>query len=462
MERDHSGLRRRWPQSLAWARALRLFSRRMASWALRRISATPKPHIPTGSMILTCPECATRYQTDAALFVPDGRTVRCAKCSHVWHQAAPEDEPVLAPDEEVADTNSGTSSRCPSAVPMPAHAKRQDRDAGTRTLARAIRFCAGLARSRTHHFRDRLVGAALPAGHCEPVAAILLAVCAVGMKVNTVGIELDDATFHHQTEDGEDVLAISGKLVNITAHELSVPQIRVTLSDDERRELYHWNFQPHWRRLRPNRSRRSSHACRARRRGRAISKCGLPSTAIERAARAVRRSGDCGARRPSPRYRGRRRTPSSPCRMLSGAFVFAADLLRALARAVSICPSNSCRLSATARRGRRGNDIRGAPAPGSPSRGRACSCCSTACSTTATRWRALALLLTDRAPRRRRRGRDRQGARRCGPRGGLRRFPRGGLFRRRLRHGRCRARHAGCLTWQRWNKARPEIHHGRS
>jgi predicted Zn finger-like uncharacterized protein len=40
-------------------------------------------------MILTCPACATRYQTDEAKFPPDGRQVRCAKCSHVWHQAAP-------------------------------------------------------------------------------------------------------------------------------------------------------------------------------------------------------------------------------------------------------------------------------------------------------------------------------------------------------------------------------------
>ena len=40
-------------------------------------------------MILTCPACGTRYQADEAKFPPDGRMVRCAKCSHVWHQAGP-------------------------------------------------------------------------------------------------------------------------------------------------------------------------------------------------------------------------------------------------------------------------------------------------------------------------------------------------------------------------------------
>ena len=54
-------------------------------------------------MILTCPSCRTRYQADSAHFVTPGRNVRCAKCGHVWFQAAPtpdgelEPEPVMTP-----------------------------------------------------------------------------------------------------------------------------------------------------------------------------------------------------------------------------------------------------------------------------------------------------------------------------------------------------------------------------
>src|ERR1700687_5839812 len=43
----------------------------------------------TQIMILTCPSCRTRYQADSAHFVTPGRNVRCAKCGHVWFQAAP-------------------------------------------------------------------------------------------------------------------------------------------------------------------------------------------------------------------------------------------------------------------------------------------------------------------------------------------------------------------------------------
>ena len=37
--------------------------------------------------LIICPACGTRYQIKAA-FPPEGRKVRCAKCSHVW-QAQP-------------------------------------------------------------------------------------------------------------------------------------------------------------------------------------------------------------------------------------------------------------------------------------------------------------------------------------------------------------------------------------
>lgn len=46
-------------------------------------------------MIITCPECATRYDVDDDRFQPDGRSVRCAACGESWFVPPP------APVEEL-------------------------------------------------------------------------------------------------------------------------------------------------------------------------------------------------------------------------------------------------------------------------------------------------------------------------------------------------------------------------
>lgn len=43
-------------------------------------------------MILSCPDCATRFLVNEALLEPHGRKVKCAKCQHVWFQEPPAQE----------------------------------------------------------------------------------------------------------------------------------------------------------------------------------------------------------------------------------------------------------------------------------------------------------------------------------------------------------------------------------
>lgn len=51
-------------------------------------------------MILTCPECKSRYVVNPTALMPSGRTVRCAKCSHNWFENKPEEDvEIVAPEE---------------------------------------------------------------------------------------------------------------------------------------------------------------------------------------------------------------------------------------------------------------------------------------------------------------------------------------------------------------------------
>jgi predicted Zn finger-like uncharacterized protein len=55
-------------------------------------------------MILTCPNCGTQYVVKDGAIPPQGRQVRCASCKHSWHEN-PEAETVAdeAPEESIAE-----------------------------------------------------------------------------------------------------------------------------------------------------------------------------------------------------------------------------------------------------------------------------------------------------------------------------------------------------------------------
>ncbi len=72
-------------------------------------------------MILTCPACATQYAVKDGAIPPGGRQVRCASCKHSWHQypeggAAP---PENAGSEGAGPEGAGPDQREPGIAPPP-------------------------------------------------------------------------------------------------------------------------------------------------------------------------------------------------------------------------------------------------------------------------------------------------------------------------------------------------------
>jgi predicted Zn finger-like uncharacterized protein len=219
-------------------------------------------------MILTCPSCATRYSVEEAKFPSAGRQVRCAKCGHVWFQAGPESEPSMAPPPAGASATT---------VPPPPSAHLPER-------------VAEAAAGPTHSFANTEFGAPEPAresmgwgarlaiiaGWVGLIAVVvLIGLSAVryrqeisviwpqsagvynslGMSVSAKGIDIVNVDYHRESEDGQVVLAVTGRIVNSGTRELPVPQgVRVTLSDTANHELYHWSFAPAAQTLKPGQS----------------------------------------------------------------------------------------------------------------------------------------------------------------------------------------------------------------
>jgi len=214
-------------------------------------------------MILTCPSCGTRYQTAGAQFKPPGRNVRCAKCGHVWFQSTPEPEaelepepvavPVVAPPsfsaapapEPAPGLGLGSPDRSPlnfNARPVLDESVRAPEERPRRSRGAALAQSAGWAALIV------LVGAIGWASvqyrqtiaSLWPQSATVYAL--MGMPVNIRGIALTNISYKQEYEDGQPILSVTGKVVNISNREQAVPEIRVVLLDDAKHELYHWTF----------------------------------------------------------------------------------------------------------------------------------------------------------------------------------------------------------------------------
>lgn len=211
-------------------------------------------------MILTCPNCATRYEADAAKFQPSGRKVRCAKCGHSWYQPAPiaaEGAEAMAapvPPAPVESTPAPAEAAAPIA-PAPAMVSSPLSPVPSGALNRwRIGALAGWA---AFLVIVALVGFIAIEARTE-IAALwpktATAYRAVGLDVNTVGLTFQDVSYRVTSEDDQPVLHLKGRILNITKQELAVPQIYASLTDDARRELYDWKIDPAVRNLKPGAS----------------------------------------------------------------------------------------------------------------------------------------------------------------------------------------------------------------
>lgn len=244
-------------------------------------------------MILTCPSCATRYMVDATALGDGGRTVKCVRCGHRWHQtpveeaapaaealaqateAAPEPEPMPDPEPAVAAETGPESEPEPEAATVAAAMAEAVESAETMAEAApeiddvAPETPAEPPAAKQPHAP---VVAAAGGGRWLWVGWLMLVVFVAGIVGGVVlfreplvafwppasklyeivklpeeppppeefALDIGNVTFERAREGGQPVLLVGGEISNTSEVAQEVPRLRVALSDEAGEEIFHW------------------------------------------------------------------------------------------------------------------------------------------------------------------------------------------------------------------------------
>jgi predicted Zn finger-like uncharacterized protein len=188
-------------------------------------------------MILTCPQCASRYEVADGSVPPQGRTVRCAGCSASWRaepvgaEHPPLDlrsEPALeAPPEQAKPAASGL----PKSIRAKNEARRRTREAAVAgavwgvlgALLLGVIGGAALFRVEVVRLWPRAAGA----------------YATVGLPVNPTGLAPENIQAGPGLKNGHAAVLVSGVVRNVERRPHDPVPLRIALLDKNGKPLAH-------------------------------------------------------------------------------------------------------------------------------------------------------------------------------------------------------------------------------
>ena len=245
-------------------------------------------------MIITCPNCHTRYKVASDALSAAGRQVQCAACAELWHAtpsfpahatAQPDPEPsedelafradrdalFSSDDEALLDAQFLRTEEVAEPLPVPA-------DPFEPPPVPPLDRAGNKARSDALARRRNTMIAALPLARFRRafrvgIAALLVLALGlaftlrteivssvpqldglyrlVGLGTNVVGLDFTDINTLRTTRDGSSVIIVNAKISNITNRVAYVPSVLVSLVNEAGAVIYEWTVTPATRNILP-------------------------------------------------------------------------------------------------------------------------------------------------------------------------------------------------------------------
>jgi len=203
-------------------------------------------------MILECPDCRTRYLVPDTAIGVDGRTVRCASCRHSWFQPGVEIIEEEAPEPAATAPEPVVAAPAAPEPKTTPEAPRVYEDASY--TGRIDPFAHQPPFKPRRNPARRWTLAAIAAGLVMLIAAgVVLYSGAPGLAAQ-LGLTLSPRDTplrivskpidHHDLDNGSEIFAISGTVLNPTDSRQQVPDIRADLRDEHGRLVYSWTIRP--------------------------------------------------------------------------------------------------------------------------------------------------------------------------------------------------------------------------